>query len=92
MAETKQVFGFFIGISGRQTPASRTGSPERSRSRSPFHQTSPLRSEQTTSEIDPEVVRDALKDFLQELRDTQRERVSKGFSFKYFSYLHKDPE
>ncbi|ETE72955.1 Rootletin, partial [Ophiophagus hannah] len=62
------------GTSGRQTPASRTGSPERSRSRSPFHQTSPLRSEQTTSEIDPEVVRDALKDFLQELRDTQRER------------------
>ncbi|KAF7243276.1 Rootletin, partial [Varanus komodoensis] len=63
------------GASGRQTPTSRTESPERSRSHSPLRQPSPLRGEQATTEIDPEVVRDTLRDFLQELRDTQRERV-----------------
>lgn len=76
------------GSSGRQTPASRAGSPERSRSRSPCSQPSPLRSEQATSEIDPEVVRDALRDFLQELRDTQRERVSKGISLGHGHVFH----
>jgi len=58
---------------GRGSPIQRTGSPERthsSRSRS----VSPLRF--SVADVDPEAVRAALRDFVQQLMSAERERVS----------------
>ncbi len=64
---------------GRGSPIPRTGSPDRSRSLSPGRRsTSPSRLEQSFSvaDIDPEAVRAALRDFVQQLATSERERVS----------------
>ena len=66
---------------GRGSPIPQIGTP-RSRSRSPTHarSLSPSRMEQTVSvaDIDPEAVRSALRDFVQNMASAERERVRAG--------------
>ena len=60
---------------GRGSPIPRTGSPDRSRS--PMRSLSPSREVQIqASEVDPELVRASLRDFVQQLAGAERERVS----------------
>merc|ERR1712015_95091 len=65
---------FTTTTDGKGTPIPTTGSPDRSMSPSFARSSSPTRTEQLVQDIDPEVVRAALRDFLQELKDTQREK------------------
>merc|ERR1719322_2369118 len=75
---------FTTTTDGKGTPIPTTGSPDRNRSMSPsfIRSSSPTRSEQLVQDIDPEVVRAALRDFLQELKDTQRERMTQRLKFQ----------
>lgn len=81
------LYGFRFGLNsfentyttttdGRGSPIPRTGSPDRSRS--PYRSMSPNRMmEQTFSavDVDPEMVRASLRDFVQQLASAERERV-----------------
>lgn len=70
---------------GRGSPIPRTGSPERSGSpvRTSSRGVSPVRFERVGEvnalDVDPEAVRMALRDFVQQLAGAERERVSKRF-------------
>lgn len=60
---------------GRGSPLPRTGSPDRARS--PSRALSPMRMyEQSPVDVDPELVRASLRDFVQQLASAERERVS----------------
>ena len=64
---------------GRGSPIPQLGTDRaRSRSRSPFRSLSPSRMDGSVSvqDIDPEAVRAALRDFVQQLASAERERVS----------------
>merc|ERR1719376_1920590 len=63
---------FTTTTDGKGDPIPTTGSPERNPDFT--RSASPSRSEQLVQDIDPEVVRAALRDFLQELKDTQRDK------------------
>ena len=65
---------FTTTTDGRGSPIPRTGSPDRSRS--PYRAMSPSRMEVAIADIDPEAVRCALRDFVQQLAGSERERVS----------------
>lgn len=63
---------------GRGSPIPRTGSPERAGSpiRVSSRGVSPARFEMAAVDVDPEAVRMALRDFVQQLANAERERVS----------------
>ena len=68
---------------GRGSPIPRTGSPDRSPSHSPVRALSPVRTTDqsfSVADIDPEAVRTALRDYVQQFVATERERVRCYFS------------
>jgi hypothetical protein len=60
---------------GRGSPIPRTGSPDRTRSPS-RRALSPGRDHVQAADVDPELVRASLRDFVQQLASSERERVS----------------
>ena len=66
---------------GRGSPIPRTGSPDRSLS--PIRSMSPSRgmdAQIAAADVDPEMVRASLRDFVQQLAGAERERVSRRLS------------
>ena len=75
---------------GRGSPIPRTGSP--SRSLSPYRSMSPSRidGQVSAAEVDPEMVRASLRDFVQQLATSERERVRKFCFFMCFQFAFAD--